>query len=227
MKRVVSVVILSLVTVALCANDFTVKAVKGSVEVRRGVSEEWKKLSVGDVLKPEDSMRTGRGASAIIESSSRNLTVPEMAIIDISDVRELTQEEFLLKLAMENILAVPPRNNHDVMIPSTTVLRGSDRSKEESAAPPHVETGAMQLHGARVLFENSLYGTSILKSKEVFRIYPTLKTDYHARMMVAQAFERLKLTNEAVTEYSLLAKESLTPQQAKQVQSAIERLKRQ
>jgi hypothetical protein len=227
MKRFMSVLILSLVAPALFANDFTVKAVKGNVEVRRGVSEEWRKLAVGDVLKPEDSMRTGKGASATIESPSRKLTVPEKTIIDISDVRELTQEEFLLKLAMENILAVPPRNNHDVMIPSTTVLRGSDKGKEEAAALPQVETGSMQLHGARVLFENAFYGTSILKSKEVFRIYPSLKADYQARLMVAQAFERLKLTNEAVTEYSLLAKESLTPQQAKQVQSAIERLKRQ
>ena len=40
----------------------TVYSTKGRVEVRRGVSEKWKTLLVGDVLKPEDTIRTGEKA---------------------------------------------------------------------------------------------------------------------------------------------------------------------
>ena len=216
---------LSLLAVRLLAGDFTVKAVKGTVEVRRGVMEEWKKVKVGDLLKPEDSMRTGPGASATIEVDRRKLTVPEMTILDISDVRQLSQEDFLLKLAMENILAVPPRERDEIAIPSATVLHGSSKSKTDVPVYSDTNVGEMQLHGARVLFDNSYFATSILKSKETLRTHPELKTNYDARLTVASAFERMKLTKEAVSEYSLLSKENLPASTAKKVRGALDRLK--
>ncbi len=223
--RILWMIMLSLLAVRLLAGDFTVKAVKGTVEVRRGVMEEWKKVKVGDLLKPEDSMRTGPGASATIEVDRRKLTVPEMTILDISDVRQLSQEDFLLKLAMENILAVPPRERDEIAIPSATVLHGSSKSKTDVPVYSDTNVGEMQLHGARVLFDNSYFATSILKSKETLRTHPELKTNYDARLTVASAFERMKLTKEAVSEYSLLSKENLPASTAKKVRGALDRLK--
>ncbi len=226
MKRIVTSALLGLFAIPLLANDFTVKTVRGTVEVRRGVNEEWKKLKAGDVLKLEDTMRTGKSAAATIESVNKTLSVPELTMIDISDVRNLTQEEFLLKLAMENILAVPEREENETVLPSTTVLRGSNKEKEVRVDVRPLEVGTMQLQGARVLFDNAFFGTSILKTKETFRTYPELKSNYDARILTAQAFEKMRLTNEAVAEYALLAKENLTPVQQKVVQGSIGRLKR-
>lgn len=225
MKRIVTAVLLGLFAIPVFASDFTVKSVKGVVEVRRGVNEEWKNLKAGDSLKPEDTMRTGKGATALIQSVSKKLSVPELTMIDISDVRNLTQEEFLLKLAMENILSVPQRNNEETIIPSATVLRGSNMEKDALEAARPFDVGTMQLQGAKVLFDNAFFGTSILKTKETFRIYPELRLNYEARILTAQAFEKMRLTNEAVAEYALLAKEDLTPAQQKIVQGSIERLK--
>lgn len=226
MKRIVTSALLGLFAIPVLANDFTVKTVRGTVEVRRGVNEEWKKLKAGDILKPEDTMRTGKSAAATIESVNKTLSVPELTMIDISDVRNLTQEEFLLKLAMENILAVPEREENETILPSTTVLRGSNKEKEFGGDVRPLEVGTMQLQGARVLFDNAFFGTSILKTKETFRTYPELKSNYDARILTAQAFEKMRLTNEAVAEYALLAKEHLTPAQQKVVQGSIGRLKR-
>jgi hypothetical protein len=216
---------MGLLVMPLIAGDFTVKAVKGNVEVRKGVMEEWKKVRVGDPLKPEDSMRTGPGSTATIEADKRKLTIPEMTILDISDVRQLSQEDFLLKLAMQNILAVPPRERDELSIPSATVLHGDNASKTNTPVFPDTKVGEMELHGARVLFENSYYATSILKSKETLRTHPELKANFDARLTVATAFEKMKLNKEAVTEYSLLARENLVSSQAKKVQVALERLK--
>ena len=216
---------MSLLVMPLRAGDFLVKAVKGSVEVRRGVMEDWKKVKIGDVLKPEDSMRTGPGSTATIESDKRSLRVPEMTILDISDVRQLTQEDFLLKLAMQNILAVPPREKDDLSIPSATVLHGANVSKTDATVPSDANAGEMELRGARLLYDNMYFATSILKSKETLRTHPELKSNFDARLTVATAFEKMKLTKEAITEYSLLAKENLPSAQAKTVQTALERLK--
>lgn len=223
--RVLWIVMASLLAFPLLAGDFVVKAVKGSVEVRKGVMEDWKKVKVGDLLKPEDSMRTGPGSSATIEADRRKLSVPEMTILDISDVRQLSQEDFLLKLAMQNILAVPPRERDELSIPSATVLHGDNAAKTNAPAFTDTKVGEMELHGARVLFDNSYYATSILKSKETLRTHPELKTNFDARLTVATAFEKMKLTKEAVTEYSVLAKENLPSAQAKKVQVALDRLK--
>jgi hypothetical protein len=216
---------LSLLVLPLLAADFTVRAVKGTVEVRRGVMEEWRKVKVGDLLKPEDSMRTGPGASATIEMDRRKLVVPELTILDISDVRQLSQEDFLLKLAMENILAVPPREKDELSIPSATVLHGENKSKADLSVSTDGKVGEMQLHGARVLYDNTYYATSILKSKETLRTHPEVRLNYDARFTVAMAFEKMKLTKEAITEYSLLSKENLPAPQAKKVQSALDKLR--
>jgi hypothetical protein len=223
--RILLIAILSLLVLPLLAADFTVKAVKGTVEVRRGVMEEWKKIKVGDLLKPEDSMRTGPGGSATIEIEKRKLVVPELTILDISDVRQLTQEDFLLKLAMENILAVPAREKDEIEIPSATVLHGENKSKTTLSSSSDGKVGEMQLHGARVLYDNSYYATSILKSKETLRTHPEVRSNYDARFTVAMAFEKMKLTKEAITEYSMLSKENLPAPQAKKVQSALNKLK--
>ena len=223
--RLLWVIVAGLLAVSVHAGDFAVKAVKGNVEVRNGVMEEWKKLKVGDLLKPEDSMRTGPGATATIEADKRKLTIPEMTILDISDIRQLSQEDFLLKLAMQNILAVPPRERDELSVPSATVIHGDNASKTNAPVLTDTKVGEMELHGARVLFDNSYFATSILKSKETLRTHPELKTNFDARLTVATAFEKMKLTKEALTEYSLLSKENLPSLQAKKVQLALDRLK--
>ena len=52
-----------------------------------------------------------------------------------------------------------------------------------------------------------------------------MRLNYDARFTVAMAFEKMKLTKEAITEYSLLSKEDLPAPQAKKVQSALDKLK--
>jgi len=223
--RVMCLILICLFTVPALAKDFTVKAVKGIVEVRRGVSEEWRKVKVGDLLKPEDSMRTGENSSATVEIETSRMVVPPMTIIDFSDLRQLSREDFLLQLAMENILAVPPRDRDEIEIPSATVLHGANREKEKAPVYSDETVGRMQLQGAKVLFDNAYYATSILKAKATLRSYPDLRSDFDARITVALAFEKLKLDNEAITEYSLLGKEDLPAVRMKQVQASLERLK--
>jgi hypothetical protein len=215
-----------LMTVPLLANTYAVKAVRGAVEVRRGVAEEWKAVKAGDLLRPEDSMRTGKKSSATIAIDGRQLTVPEQTIVDIADFRSMTQEEFLLKLAMENVLAVPQREKGNIAIPRTTVLHGAEMGKESAGAVPGAEFGPMQLQGAKLLYENSFYATSVLKSKETFRLYPDLQANVDARLRVAGAFEKMKLAVEAMTEYSGLTKEKLSPSQQSVVQSGIDRVRK-
>ncbi len=226
MKRVGALLMLAAFTFPLFANTFEVKAVKGTVEVRKGVSEEWTTVSVGDILRPEDTMRTGKKSSAVIAFDGKRLTIPEQTMLDLSDFRQMSQEEFLLKLAMENILAVPPREQNGIVIPSVTILHGGEVSKESTVPEANPEVGAMQIQGARVLYDNAFYESSVLKAKETVRKYPELPSRYDARLMIASAFEKLKFYSEALTEYLLLSTEDLPSAKKQQAQSSIARLKK-
>ncbi|MFH0990169.1 MAG: hypothetical protein V1799_09160 [bacterium] len=227
MKTIIGVILLaSIFTTIVLANSFMVKSVKGIVEVRRGVTEEWKRVKVGDVLKPEDSMRTGKNASAsLIVDQKKMIAVPELSLIDLSDLRQLNQEDFLLKLAMENILSVPAREDQNLTLPNATIIHGTDKSKSDSEQKSDVHVGTMQLHGTKVLFDNAFFATSILKSKETMRKFPELKLDYDSRLLIAVAFEKMKLKNEAIKEYSLLSAEQLPPAKLKAIQESLDRLK--
>ena len=225
MKRMFGIMLLALLTVPLVASDFAVKEIKGTVDVRRGISEEWKALQAGDVLKPEDTIRTGKNSFLRVVVDGKQVRVPERTMVDISDFRELTQEEFLLKLAMENILAVPPRENGFMAIPRTTVIHGTE-AKEPMNEKVTIEPGIMQLQGAKLLYDNMFYATSILKTKETLRLYPDLLTNIDARLRVASAFESMKLTNEALTEYSGMLSENIPAQQKSVAQKAIERIRK-
>lgn len=216
----------SVVVFPLLANSYAVKGVKGTVEVRRGVAEEWKTVHVGDVLRPEDTMRTGKKSSASLAVDGKQLTVPEQTMVDISDFRQMTQEEFLLKLAMENILAVPPRDNGKMTIPRTTVLHGAEVGKESAGSETKVDAGVMQLQGAKLLYDNAYYATSVLKTKETYRLFPGLQLNVDSRLRMASAFEKMKLMNEALAEYSGVMKDQLPVQQQVAVKSAIERIRK-
>jgi hypothetical protein len=226
MKHVVRLLVVMVVAVPLWASTYVVKSVKGTVEVRRGVAEEWKALKAGDQLKPEDTMRTGERSSAIIQFDGKQLLIPAQTMVDLADFRQMSQEEFLLKLAMENILAVPPRENGTLATPRTTILHGSDAGKENLNAQQRIEMGLMQLQGAKLLYDNAFYATSILKTKETFRLYPTLHERVDARLRVATAFERMKLAKQAIEEYTALLAERLSVEQREAVQASLQRLRK-
>jgi hypothetical protein len=226
MKHVVNLLVLMVVAVPVWASTYVVKSVRGTVEMRRGVSEEWKAVKAGDQLKPEDTMRTGKQSSATIQLDGKQVTIPAQTMVDLSDFRQMSQEEFLLKLAMENILAVPPRENGTLATPRTTILHGTDAGKENVGVPQPVEPGLMQLQGAKLLYDNSFYATSILKTKETFRLYPDLQERVDVRLRVATAFERMKLTKQAIEEYTALLAQKLSPEHKETVQSSLQRLRK-
>ncbi|MCI0707065.1 MAG: hypothetical protein L0Y80_06260 [Ignavibacteriae bacterium] len=225
---------------SLAADDAVVKEVRGAVEVRRGVSEEWNILQAGEYLRPEDTIRTGKNSAARILVEGRQIRIPAQTIVDVSDFRNIGLEEFLLRLAMENILSLPQREESSVSIvpaaeaaepleepelpetPQAPVMEENEPSGTEQA---EANEGAMLLQGAKLLYDNAFYATSILQTKETFRLYPALQFDINARMRVAYAFESMRLLNEALTVYSGLLGEQLPTQERAAVQGAIERIR--
>ena len=213
-----------------------IQKLRGDVTVRHGVTEVWANVAPGDALRPDDSMKIGKNGTALLvvniqkggAQTVKRITLPPEVIVDISDIRNLTPEELMLKLTMEKVRASSYRwRNDELHIPNTSVVHGSN---EEAAVPSKENdprTGVLQLNGAHVLYNNGFYSTCALKTMELFRLYPSLGERFDNRLMMADALAQADLRSEALTEYSGLARSAgLTPQQKSLVEARIAKLKK-
>jgi len=238
MKTIATMLLLVLFSLASrgFSEEILVQKIHGDVSVRHGVTETWMKLRVGDVLRPDDTMKTGKKASAIIVTRSgdqnreeKKIMLPEEVMLDLSDIRDLSQEELMLKLTMEKVRASASEwKNTEMNVPNTPrVTHGPDKSPSTPLESDDLQVGMFQWNGTRVLYENGFYPTCALKAMEVFRRYPLLKERFENRLLVAEALEKANLRGEALNEYVGLSSDQLTPDQQDVVRSRIAQLKKQ
>jgi|ERR1041384_4324582 hypothetical protein len=227
MKPATGLVLLLMLAGSTVRAEIKVTALKGRVYVRHNVQEQWVPVARGDVLKPEDSMKSDeKSSSTLLVDGKTTVVLPEMAIIDLSDLRSLTREDLLLKLAMERIRSVPGSGSGDELnMPRTTIIHGPNVGQRHVTADTDPEIGAMQMKGTEVLFGNGFYETGVLKAKGLFRIHPELAKRTDDRLMVAKALEKLTLKGEALEEYVDLRAGPLTDQQRAFVSQKIGELK--
>ena len=204
--------------------------VSGDVTVRHDVQETWTGLSRGDILQARDAIRSGRNSSVtLLVDGAKKIVVPELVVLDLSDLRSLTQEELLLKLAMEGVRAAPQNSRHDgeLNIPRTTTTYGEDRDVFQNARPVDPVTGTLQSNGIKVLYQNGFYATCVVRAKQLFRLNTALLKRVDDRLLVASAFEMMNLRSEALDEYRLIQKENLPPDKKAIVESKVKRLKKE
>jgi hypothetical protein len=227
LRKAVIVALLVLLPGFLFAAGFVVKAAKGDAAVRHGVSEQWVRLNAGDVLGINDAVSTGANSTITFQvPNGSTIRIPEYALLELSDLRNLTQEELLLKLAMENIRNVPRNRREGIVVPSTTVVHGANKSSDETLpVPDNSRLADMQITGARVLFGHNYYGTCILRTKEVVRLYPEMTRRAESHLLVAESFERLGLAKDALAEYSSLLALDLPQAQRAAIDAKMERLR--
>ena len=228
MKKLIAVLGLIIIAGLMVQAEIKVVSVKGDISVRHGTQEQWRALTAGDILKPEDSMKSGDSSSAVLMVDGKTkLILPPMVIIDCSDIRILTQEELLLKLAMEGIRSVPTQNrDNGLTLPKTTTVHGTHTEEGKTLQPLNKEEYVLLLNGTRVLYKHGFYATMVLRAKDVFRFDPDQHKRIDIRLMMANAFEKMKLNGEALSEYVSLSKEQMSAKERLIVKEKITQLKK-
>ena len=143
-------------------DGIVVQKIAGDVRVRQGVTEVWNVVTAGDALRPHDTIRTGPDGSAVLvvhveaSGATKRVALPSRVIVDMSDIRALSQEELMLKLTMEKVRASSYQwKSDDLRIPSAAVVHGADKSPDPALSESDPATGVLQLNGAHVLFDIS------------------------------------------------------------------------
>jgi hypothetical protein len=200
----------------------------GDVYVRHGVAEAWTKIAVGDILKTDDTMKTGkRGSAVLVVNGSKRILLPPEVIVDVSDIRDLSQEELMLKLTMEKVRASSYQwKSEEMNIPNATVVHGADKNISVRATDNQLEVGTQEWNGTKVLYDNGYYSTSALKAIDVLRRYPALGNKFENRLLVAEALEKANLRSEALNEYLAISQlEKITPPQREIAKERVVRLR--
>lgn len=225
MKKILLITAIFMIACGVLAGDAKVIAVKGTASCRQGIDEKWNNVAVGDVLKPEDTIELGKQSSVVVFiDGSKKLSLPENVIIEMADLRMLSQEEVLLKLAMESVRSVPRREDQPD-IPRMTTVHGTNKENIVSDKNSTRETGWKQLNGTKVLYENGYFGTCILRTKGITRLFPALPTAIEARLRAASALEKMNLRLEALEEYVRIGKEDLSADQRSLVTVKVQELR--
>jgi hypothetical protein len=227
MKNIILFLLLTFALTLTSLSAAKIILMKGEIKIRHSVSEDWTSCQIGDILNLEDAIKVGENSSTILlVDNTTKITLTEKTIIDISDLRMLSQEELLLKLAMDKILSVPQQDrDNDLMPARTTIIHGEKKDSHLRLNSNSPEFAQMQLKGTKILYNNSYFATCILRVKEVFRINPALDNSTEYKLLTAQSFEKTNLLGEALNEYNSIPLDNLKPQQKKLVLQNIERLK--
>ena len=228
MKTIIFLTALMLTTaLGVQGTDIKVIEVNGTVSVRHGVSENWNPVAVGDVLKPEDTIELVKRSSVVLlVDGVKKIIFPEDMMIEISDLRMLSQEDVLLKLAMEKVRSVPQKDNRNQPdIPRMTTVYGTNKEFKTYGPEISRDAGLKQLKGTKVLFEHGYFGTCVIRTKGITRLFPGLPTAIEARLRAANALEKIDLRLEALEEYINIGKDDLTPEQKSFVDSKINELR--
>ncbi len=230
-SMIVFLMLMLTAAIAFGGEQITLQKAQGDVSVRAGVTETWMKAGAGDLLKPDATLKTGKHSSAVLllHFANKKISLPPEVMLDISDIRELTQEELMLKLTMEKVRASSYEwKNKELNMPNTTIVHGPDISKRsDTLSAGGSEVGVLQLNGTRVLYENGFYSTSALKTIEVLRRYPSLGLKFENRLLIAQALEKSNLKSEALNDYVALSmSQSITKEQKELLLAKIAQLKK-
>jgi hypothetical protein len=208
-----------------------VQSLRGDVTVRHGASEQWVVVAPGDALRPEDSIRLGERSSAtvVLDGSggeTRTVELPPMVIVDMADLRNMTRDDLLMKLAMEDVRSAPKTpSGGGGATPKTTTTRAGNRDAGPTRPPEAGSLNELRLNGAGVLHEYGFYGPCVLRSREILRVEPALKERVDSRLLMADALEKMNLGEEAYNVYLSLAGGQLSEKEKKLVDEKLRVLK--
>ena len=137
MKRIVFFsMFCALISNAFSQNRVEVLSTRGDVRICRGLEETWHPAGVGMDLNQIDTILTGEdGEVVLILDGSSRFTMGGRSILDISDLRAITQRELFLYLMSQKISKIERRpGNSTLRIADVNVVRAEKKGSEISDA---------------------------------------------------------------------------------------------
>jgi len=215
--------IMLIVTSALTAQTYEAIKVKGEVKYQTDSGEKWLGLKQGDILNSNSVVTSGPNALAQIKTEKITFSLKELSAVSVINIKQLSRDELLLALAMEDMLNVPEKNENTAL---STAVYGS---QEDGINPLFIKSdnfGIKRLNGAVQLAESGMEESAILAAKETYRKYPDVKSIPSFRIFFAGLLSKKGLYEDALKEYLEIQQLKLNDGQKAEVNSMTDEIKK-
>jgi len=222
MKKLILFLILS--TGFMFAQEYTVTKINGDVKHLSGGNENWVELKTGETIEQDAVISTGNNSSITLKGNNQHFTLIESSAISVSSIKEMSTDELLLALAMEDIINAPNNNGNGKS--GNTAVYGTDESSKDKLEMAAGEFGIKRLNGAMQLAASDMKESAVVVARETFRKYPDTKSLSSYRIFFAEILFEKGLYNEAFEEFNEIAELELSDKEKLKVDEKTETIKK-
>jgi hypothetical protein len=197
------VALLLLSQTAHAAMSAKILQLTGEVKVRRGVEHEWEAAGRGMLLEEIDTIMTlERGAATLELGNGVTFRLGGNAILDISDLREITERELFLLLVSQKVGKLAPSSEKiELRLGVVSSVRSEDKGAKPPIARAMARTWQMETNAARALRGQNFLTNAALKLHNAKEKFPQRDDCGELSLELAQVFEALRQTGRAQDEY--------------------------
>lgn len=207
----------------LNAQNYKVEKVNGNVKVQISGSEEWKDVKTGNSLPSNSLLFADENSSIQLSGSNGYFVLKGSSALVAGSIKNITLEELILALAMEEILNTPKKKDNNTT--QTTAVYGTEQIGKTLDINSG-EFGIKRLNGAKQLAESGFKESALISAKEIYRKYPQALEFIEHRIYFADILIEMEIYDEAYTEFEKISKLKLNEKEKKSVIDKIEYLKK-
>jgi len=195
-------IVIILFSLPLIALEATIVELSGSVKIRRGMDEEWVGAARQMILRDIDTILTGENGSVVLSlDDERQFTLESNSILDIADLRDITQKELFLFLMRQKIEKLEKRDAPaQLKLGKVSVVHGT-KSEDKVILSTSEDLWTKESNGVHALFTHELYSNVVMKSISILQRYPDQHGCTDLYFKLASSFEALDKKDQAEINY--------------------------
>ena len=187
------------------AADVKIRSFKGDEKVRKGLEEAWRPVGTSILLEDIDSILTGEVSEVVLVIDGERLfTLGGNSILDISDLRKITERELFLYLMSQKLKNIErPAGESKLRIENISVVRAERKSVETEADDEAAASDVWryEVNGARALYEQAYYPNAIVKLHKILERYATADDGGEIHFYLGRSFEAIDEPGRAIDAY--------------------------
>ncbi len=189
------------------AMEAEIVRISGEVTVRRGVEESWQPLSLGILIKDVDTILTGEKGEVVLElEDGQTFTLGPNSILDIADLRRITERQLFLYLVKEKMSRVEKHNQKtELRLGKVSVVHGENRDTAavDSSYLP-AESWTPVINGALALYRQEYYRNAIIKLNKILDGGLPEERQCEVYSYLGRSFEAINKPGQAIDAYQIV-----------------------